>query len=74
MGILAAMLKELLVPRDSENATGIHYSKLVLLTVTSLLLLATSTIEGFDIREYKIFYVAFACKNITKGSFKPSNV
>jgi hypothetical protein len=74
MGVVAAMLEKLLVPRGSENATGIHYSKLVLLTVTSLLLLTTSTIDGFDIREYKILYVAYASKDTTKGSFKPSNV
>jgi hypothetical protein len=53
MWVVTAMLKELLVPRGPKNATGIHYSNLVLLTVTSLLLLATSTIDGFDIREYK---------------------
>jgi hypothetical protein len=73
MWVVAAMLKELLVPRVSEDATGVHYPKVVL-TATSLLLLATSAIEGFDIRECKICYIASACKNTTIGSFKRSNI
>jgi hypothetical protein len=74
MWVVAAMLKELLVPRGSKNATGIHYSNLVLRTVTSLLLLTTSTIDGFDIREYNLFYVASASDNTRTGSLKPSNI
>ncbi|XP_021920261.1 discoidin domain-containing receptor 2-like isoform X2 [Zootermopsis nevadensis] len=50
MLVVAAMLKQHLVPRGSKNTIGIQYCNLILIATTSLLLLATTPIAGFDIR------------------------
>lgn len=51
MLVVAAMLKQHLVPRGSKNTIGIQYCNLILIATTSLLLLATTPIAGFDIRK-----------------------
>ena len=53
------MLKHFLDHRCWKNAAGTDYHDLVLLATTSLLLLATPPVDGFDIREYKLLLFYF---------------